>query len=57
VALEFELPKLSLLASRVDLLAMASDLVVNAVNGKFTRHGELFYSPRELRQVLFWLAF
>jgi len=43
VALESDLPELSLLASRVDLLAMASTLVVNSVNGIFTRHGELIY--------------
>ena len=48
VALEVELPNLSLLASRVDVLAMASNVVVNSVNGKFTRHGELIYLGGEL---------
>ena len=48
MALEVELPELSLLASRVYLLAMASNLVVNSVNGTFTRHGELIYLGGEL---------
>ena len=43
MALEVEMPDLSQLASRVDVLAMASNVVVNSVNGKFTRHGELIY--------------
>ena len=43
MTLEVELPELSWLTSRVDVLAMASNLVVNSVNGTFTRHGELIY--------------
>ena len=57
VALEVELPELSWLASRVALLAMASNLVVNSVNGTFTRHGELIYLGGELWQVLFLAYF
>ena len=57
VALEVELPNLSLLASRVAVLAMASNVVVNSVNGKFTRHGELIYLGGELWQVLFLACF
>ena len=40
-----------------DLLAMARTLVVNSVNGKFTRHGELIYLGGESWQVLFLACF
>ena len=43
MALESELSKTVVTRLASDLLAMASTLVVNSVNDKFTPHGELIY--------------
>jgi len=48
VALESETVRTDVTRLASTLLAMASTLVVNAVNDQFTRNGEWLYSPREL---------